>query len=131
MERDTILVIDDDPDFREAVRLLLEALGASVLEAPDCTAGIALLGRERSRVRVVLLDYWMPGKTPRDCARCLHELAGKDVEVVLVTAAANPAERAAELGIARYLSKPFEIEQLERLTSPDAPSPGARSPGAR
>jgi CheY-like chemotaxis protein len=116
VERNTVLVIDDDPDFREAVRLLLEEMGVTVLEAPDCAVGLSLLQRERAHVRLILLDYWMPGKTPVECAHCLHDCAGKEVEMVLVTAAANPAERAAELGIARYLSKPFEVEQLERLT---------------
>jgi CheY-like chemotaxis protein len=118
MERDAVLVIDDDPDFREMVRLLLEEKRVRVLEAPDCSAGLAVLDRERARVRLVLLDYWMPGKTPAECARCLKERTGGEIDVVLVTAAADAAKRAAELGIPRYLSKPFEAEQLERIAAP-------------
>ena len=121
MERDAVLVIDDDPDFREAVRLLLEDKHMTVFEAPDGSTGLALLRRERGRVRLVLVDYLMPGMTPAECTRRLLEVSGPDVEVVLVTAASNAAERAAELGVARYLSKPFEIEQLERLALSSPP----------
>src|SRR5579863_1370059 len=102
MERDAVLVIDDDPDFREMVRLLLGDL-VTVFEAADCAAGLALLDRERARVRLVLLDYWMPGKTPAECAHCLLQHKDPEVEIVLVTAATNAAERAAELGLSRYL----------------------------
>jgi CheY-like chemotaxis protein len=122
MERDAVLVIDDDPDFREMVRLLLADKRVTVFEAADCASGLELLDRERERVRLVLLDYWMPGKTPMECARCLLEHKAPGVDIVLVTAAANAAERAAELGIARYLSKPFEIEQLERLALRETPA---------
>jgi CheY-like chemotaxis protein len=125
MERDAVLVIDDDPDFREMVQMLLGD-SVTVFEAADCAAGLELLERERARVRLVLLDYWMPGKTPGECARCLMERAAPGVDVVLVTAAPNAAERAAELGIPRYLSKPFEIEQLERLALRRTP---AHEPG--
>jgi CheY-like chemotaxis protein len=122
MERNAVLVIDDDPDFREMVRMLLEEKRVAVLEAADCTAGLALLDRERARVRLVLLDYWMPGKTPMECARCLKERTGSEIDVVLVTASADAAQRAAELGIARHLSKPFDAEQLERLVTAAARS---------
>jgi DNA-binding NtrC family response regulator len=117
VDRDAVLVIDDDSDFREAVRLLLEETGVTVLEAPDCAAGLAVLDREGARVGVVLLDYWMPGMTAAACVRALTERAGADVEIVLVTAAANPAGRAAELGFARYISKPFAFDQLERVVN--------------
>jgi CheY-like chemotaxis protein len=120
MERDAVLVIDDDSDFREVVRILLQDKGVAVFEAPDCSSGLAVLDRERNRVRLVLLDYWMPGMKPVECAHCLIEHAGPGVDVVLVTAAANAGERAAELGITRYLSKPFATEQLERIALQDA-----------
>jgi CheY-like chemotaxis protein len=119
--RDAVLVIDDDADYREAVRLLLEDMQVTVLESPDCVAGVALLDRERDRVRLVLLDYWMPGMTPVACARALTDIAGNDIEIVLVTAAATPAKYAAELGIERYLSKPFAVDQLQSVVTRGLP----------
>jgi CheY-like chemotaxis protein len=117
-----VLVVDDDTDFREAVRLLLEAKGMGVLEAGDGAAAIAILddaGARGEPVELVLLDYWMPGMAAAECARALRERLGEGAEIILVTAAAKPAERAAELGIKRYLSKPFGLDQLERIVARD------------
>jgi Response regulator containing CheY-like receiver, AAA-type ATPase, and DNA-binding domains len=112
MDRNAVLIVDDDPDFRECTRLLVEEMGIPVLEAPDCRSATKLLAQEHARVRVILLDYLMPGMEPIACVGALRKLAERDVEIVLCTAAVDAAKRAAELGIARYLSKPFAIEQL-------------------
>jgi two-component system, OmpR family, response regulator VanR len=121
--RNTVLVIDDDRDFREAVAVVLEDMGVKVLEAPDCAEGVALLERERERVRLVLLDYWMPGMTPVACMGALKACADGDIDIILVTAAATPAKYAAELGLARYLKKPFAIEQLRGVVARSLGSP--------
>jgi DNA-binding response OmpR family regulator len=113
--RDAVLVIDDDPDFRDLVDTVLGFQGISVFSAADCREGLALLVRERQRIALILLDYWMPGMSPVHCAACLRAHAGEDIQIVLVTAAANTADRATELGIARWLSKPFGMEQLGHL----------------
>ena len=115
MVRDAVLVIDDDPDFRDLVATVLLDQGISTLGAANCREGLALLDGERTRVGLILLDYWMPGMTPVDCAACLRQRAGKDIEIVLVTAAANARARAAELGLGRWLAKPFGLDQLGRL----------------
>jgi CheY-like chemotaxis protein len=117
MARDAVLVIDDDADFRESLRMLLEDQGLAVLEAVDGAEAVALVEREGARVRLVLLDYWMPGMKPAECARALEARLAADVPIVLVTAAANPAERAAEVGLERYMSKPFTVELLGRMVS--------------
>jgi DNA-binding NtrC family response regulator len=79
------------------------------------------LQANRDRIRLVLLDYFMPGMDPAACTRELCRLAGPTL-VVLCTAAANPAVRAAEVGLSRWLAKPFEIEALERLVREAAPA---------
>lgn len=115
MERDAVLIIDDDPDFREIARIIIEDQGLVVFDAEDCRAGLSILDREHDRLRLILVDYWMPGMPPPECLACLQERAGVDIRVVLVTAAMNPAARAAEVGVTRWLSKPFEFAQLSRL----------------
>jgi CheY-like chemotaxis protein len=117
--RNTVLVIDDDPDYREAVRMILESKGVPVIEAADGAAALALLDHEASRVNLVLLDYWMPGMSALACANGIRARLGADAdaEIILVTAASDAAARAAELGIKTYLSKPFGFERLERLVA--------------
>ena len=53
----TILIVDDDPDFREFVRIVLERHGYRVLEASNAPAGLALMRAELPGL--VLLDAMM------------------------------------------------------------------------
>jgi DNA-binding response OmpR family regulator len=114
MSDDAILIIDDDADMRDLVRLVVEPTNVDVVQAATCAEGIAALRANRARVRLVLLDYFMPGMEPACCARELCSLAGSNV-VVLCTAAVDPAGRAAEVGLSRWLAKPFELDALETL----------------
>lgn len=56
----TVLVVDDNQDIRETVRLALEDEGYFVLEAGDGLSALTLL-RESPLRLVVLLDHLMPG----------------------------------------------------------------------
>ncbi len=53
----TVLIVDDDPDFREFVRIVLESHGYRVLEAANAPSGLAQM-RDR-RPDLVLLDAMM------------------------------------------------------------------------
>jgi CheY-like chemotaxis protein len=121
MERDRVLVIDDDGDFRELMDLFVASWGLVCVAACDCEEALALLEHERGRLRAVLLDYFMPGPAPAACLKSILEHADPEVKVILVSAAVDIGERAAELGLAKYLAKPFETDQLKRLLigSPD------------
>jgi DNA-binding NtrC family response regulator len=114
MRDNAVLIVDDDEDLRDLVRFVVEAADFDVVEASTCREAMAALQANRDRIRLVLLDYFMPGMDPAACARELCRLAGPTL-VVLCTAASNPAVRAAEVGLSRWLAKPFEIEALERL----------------
>ena len=114
MNDDAILIIDDDADLRELVRLVAEAIDIDVVEAATGVEGIAALRANRDRIRLVLLDYFMPGIDPTSCARELCRLVDSTM-IVLCTAAADPSARAAEVGLSRCLAKPFAVETLESL----------------
>jgi CheY-like chemotaxis protein len=114
MSDDAILVIDDDPDLRDLVRLIVEPTNVDVVEAATCVEGIAALRANRDRVRLVLLDYFMPGMEPACCARELCGLTNSTA-IVLFTAAVDPPARAAEVGLSRWLAKPFDADALETL----------------
>jgi len=114
MHDDAILIIDDDADLRELVRLVAEAIDIDVVEAATGVEGIAALRANRDRIRLVLLDYFMPGIDPTSCARELCRLVDSTM-IVLCTAAADPSARAAEVGLSRCLAKPFAVATLESL----------------
>ena len=125
MSDDAILVIDDDPDLRDLVRLILESMDVDVVEAATGVEGIAALRANRDRIRLVLLDYFMPGMDPTSCAKELCRLVDSTM-IVLCTAATDPSRRAAEVGLSRWLAKPFAVEALESLVHHAA---GVSQPG--
>jgi CheY-like chemotaxis protein len=89
--------------------------GVPVLQAPNCKEGLKVIECQHSRIKVILLDYFMPGMEPAKCAASIIAAAGPAIQIVLMTAAADPALRAAELKINCWLSKPFEIASLQAL----------------
>src|SRR5262245_48652375 len=113
--REAVLVIDDDPSCRELIALIGQIWGIPVLDAADCAAGLRVLEREKQRIRLILLDYFMPGLQPVDCAAALIAMAGPSIPIVLMTAAVDPAVRAAELRLRHWISKPFDVSVLEDL----------------
>jgi CheY-like chemotaxis protein len=113
--RDCVLVVDDEPDFRELVALYLADWGLKCVEASNCSEALPLVERERAQLRIVLLDYFMPGPPPLACLRSIRARLDPDADVALVSAAVDIRERAAALGVQRYLAKPFEASALQAL----------------
>ena len=54
-----VLVVDDEKDIRQIIRLLLESRGYEVIEAQDGAAAVSLLGEDRG-VDLVIMDIMMP-----------------------------------------------------------------------
>lgn len=110
--RDRVLVIDDDDDFRDLVAIVLDGRGVSCVGAASRAEALPLLARDRARLCAVLLDYFMPGGDPRGTAAAVRAAVDPEVPIILVSAAVDIAERAAEVGLARFLAKPFEVSDL-------------------
>lgn len=119
-DRVSVLVIDDSEDFRELIVMIGKLHGVPVLRASDCREGLNVLTVEHSRIKLILLDYFMPGMTPAECVRAIREKAGPFVSVVLVTAVADPGLRAAELQLRRWIAKPVEPSMLRDLMIQDS-----------
>ena len=117
ISRDTVLIIDDDPYLRELVEAIGRTCKVPVLQAQDCSVGLEVLDREGARIKLILLDYFMPGMQPVQCANALLAKAGPKIPVILITAAPDPAMRASELKIDRWISKPFDVSALAELMS--------------
>lgn len=93
MSERAILVADDDPDFRELVRLVIEGWGGAVLEACDFAEAVDVAHAHRARIGFVLLDYFMPGDRDEG-VRSLRALFGAEA-LMLCTACGDAARRAA------------------------------------
>jgi two-component system cell cycle response regulator len=118
MER-TILLIEDDPLSARLVDLILKSEGHRVIMAQDGPQGLEIA--QRTRLDLVLLDLMLPGIDGFEVLRRLRaDPKTADVKVVVVSAKSQPAdkERAAELGIDYYLTKPYrKVELLEVVRS--------------
>jgi DNA-binding response OmpR family regulator len=102
-----ILVVDDDPQMREALTVSLELHwdDASILAAKDGEEGLRLFAEHDPDI--VLLDVSMPGK---DGFQVLQEIRRRsDVPVLMLTARGDETAqvRGLELGADDYVVKPF------------------------
>lgn len=80
-DKATVLVVDDEPDVRLVLSLLLRRSGFEVLEAVDGRQAGEVLGEHRDRVDVVLMDVMMPVMTGPEALPHLRALV-PDLPVV-------------------------------------------------
>jgi DNA-binding NtrC family response regulator len=110
-ERLKILVIEDDPELRGALREYLAASGHDVTEAEGVQSGIAAF-RERTP-DVVLLDHGLGDGDAFDLLRSLPEV-DRRVPLVVLTGLGNVdvAVRAMKEGAHDFLTKPVKFPEL-------------------
>jgi diguanylate cyclase (GGDEF)-like protein len=100
-----VLLVDDDADYLEATRVLLESEGHQVLVANDGTGALAVLGAQPADI--LLLDYFMPGLTGEDVVTELRK-TNRRIQVVLQTGYSSerpPREMLKRLDIQGYHDK--------------------------
>ena len=112
-ERETVLVVDDDPGHLESVLRILEREGLRVLSAPSGENALETLRNEE--IRVVVTDLMMPGMSGVALLRAAKAIA-PHVEVVLMTAygTVEAAVEAMKEGADDFLTKPLRRHQLVR-----------------
>src|SRR5690242_21443658 len=107
----TVLVVDDDADFRSVVREELSRAGYCVSEAACGEEAVTML--RQADVDVVLLDVQMPGANGRDVLREARNL-GVRSEVVVMTAypQLDTVMECLRAGVFDLLEKPFAPRAL-------------------
>ncbi len=105
-----ILIVDDDPNIRELVRVFLRNEGFDVYEASDGVEALARL--ESLKVELVVLDVMMPNMDGWELCRELR--ASYDIPLLMLTAKGETAQKIKgfQLGTDDYLVKPFEPLEL-------------------
>ena len=107
-----ILLVDDDAEIIESLRLALEANGFQVLIARDGNQGLALA--EREDPDLVILDMMMPKRSGFLVLEKLRRTRETPVRVIMITANEGTRHKAyAEmLGVDDYIRKPFAMDRL-------------------
>jgi len=105
-----LLVVDDDPNIRELVRLSLAGLGFEAIEAGDGDAALAAMAA--AKIDLVILDVMMPGLDGWTTCREIKRRHGSPV--ILLTARGESAQkvRGFEIGADDYVVKPFDGPEL-------------------
>ena len=111
-----ILVVDDEPAIREAMREILELHQYRVLSAADGREALNVYVMERDNVRLVLTDVMMPVMNGTALVRALRAL-DPDIKVVATSGLDHDGKRTelAQLGVSEILMKPFKSAQLLEL----------------
>ena len=123
----SVLIVEDEPHLRDALRLILEDRGFSVATAATGGAGVELA--RRGGFRLVITDLRLPDMTGLDVLRAVRETNPR-AALILTTSYGSPEifAEARRLGAAAILDKPFSPAQLLHMI--DATLDG-RGPGAR
>jgi CheY-like chemotaxis protein len=112
-----ILIIDDEPNIRETMRLALDTAGYATATAADGAAGLEAFG-SGGQWDLVLLDQRMPGMDGLEVLRRIKERR-IDAEVIMVTAFATVdlAVDAMKAGALDFLRKPFTPDVLRQTVA--------------
>jgi len=109
-KRRTILVVEDDPDLLDMLRIALERERYEIESAVD---GLDALQMARStRPDLVILDLNMPRMGGEDFLYAWRTGGGTREAPVIVITAASQALRPGDLGVEAFLPKPFSIDAL-------------------
>lgn len=103
--RPRVLIVDDDLDFVEMLKLILRHAGFDVAGASD--SNTALEKCAELNPDVILLDLMIPGVDGWGIYQILREITRAPVIVVSASGNRDNAVRSLEMGIYDYISKPF------------------------
>jgi two-component system, chemotaxis family, CheB/CheR fusion protein len=110
-----ILVIDDDADTREAMKMLLNHAGYGVELAEDGPRGIE--AARAAEYDAIIIDIGLPGLEGHEVSRHLRARSGRRPFLIALTGYSQPEDRrrAEEAGFNAYLVKPVPVDELMRL----------------
>jgi two-component system, OmpR family, KDP operon response regulator KdpE len=130
MNTATILVVDDEPQLRRAMKATLVDLGYSVIEAK--TGEEALQRLREDNPDLVLLDLNMPGIGGLETCRAIRETRDVPIIVLSVRNTERDKVQALDAGADDYVTKPFGIQELlARIRAAMRRMPGSGEAGSK
>ena len=105
-----ILVVDDEPNIREVIRVALKKAGMDVIEARDGREALARVAADKPDL--IVLDIGMPEFDGLDVCREIRK--GSDVPILFLSARDEEIDRilGLEIGGDDYVTKPFSPREL-------------------
>lgn len=116
MERNTLLIVDDNEINREMLKFIFEEQ-FEIVEAADGDAAIKMIEENSDSIVLVFLDIIMPAKSGLDVLKYMVDKKYMDyIPVIIITgeATADTEEKAYEYGASDIIYKPFEPRVVMR-----------------
>ena len=113
MAKESVLIVEDDPDIVELLQYTLEREGYSVLVALNGEKGLS--EAQRRRPGLILLDLMLPGLDGLEVCKALKsDNSTKGIPVVMLTAKGEESDvvLGLEFGADDYVRKPFSPREL-------------------
>jgi CheY-like chemotaxis protein len=110
---DSVLVVDDDPDIRDVLGIIVQQEGYEVLSAADGAEALRMLQRMNVCPRLIFLDLRMPimnGWQFRE--EQLRDSRLEGIPVVVITADSSEVARKGLVGAAGFLAKPLQLQEI-------------------
>lgn len=109
-QRLPILLVDDDESILSTVRLLLTEEGYPVVVAANGKEALQHIATQKPSL--ILLDMKMPVMDGWAFAMAYREFPGPHAPIVVMTAAHDARQRAAEIAADDVIAKPFDVNRL-------------------
>ena len=111
MNKIRILAVDDEPDLRSLLRILLTNKGYEVLEAPSGVEAVELV-RSEPRIDLVIMDIMMPGLSGVEACREIRRHSPAPILFLTAKTMETDKAEAYSSGGDDYLGKPFSQAEL-------------------
>jgi CheY-like chemotaxis protein len=110
-----VLIVEDNADSRELLRMGLSRRGHRVSASADGIAGVEAALKERPQA--MLVDIGLPGLDGYGVARRVRSALGRSIYLVALTGYGQPEDRvrALDAGFDVHLTKPVDVSELEDL----------------
>ncbi|QDQ02013.1 response regulator transcription factor [Lysinibacillus fusiformis] len=116
MNKETILVVDDEKEIRDLITIYLKNEGYEVLQASDGEEGLLLL--KNHKVHLIVLDIMMPNVDGIQMCMKVREIA--EMPIIMLSAKTQDMDKIVGLtmGADDYVTKPFNpLELIARIKS--------------
>jgi DNA-binding response OmpR family regulator len=109
----TILIVDDDPNVRELIRVNLAAHAYDVLAAADGSEAVRAV--EQKVPELIILDVMMPEMDGWEVCKLVRDKYQDAIKIIMLTAKDTARDKIIGKNILKadeYLTKPFDIDDL-------------------
>ena len=126
MEKESILIVDDEERMRKLIKDFLKQKNYNTLEAGDGEEALKVFEENKEKIILILLDVMMPKLDGWSVLRQIRQTS--KVPIIMLTARGEEQDElfGFELGVDEYISKPFSpkilvarVEAILKRTSPE------------